>query len=323
MTDTTTTTPESPAGSSGATGLDRRVALGLGLALASAVMFSTSGSFAKGLLQAGWSPAAAVTWRVSVASLLLIGPVVLSMRGRWHLMRRGWPSVVIFGVVAVAACQLAYFQAIERLSVGVALLLEYLGIVLVVGWLWLRHHQRPRRLTVLGVALSIAGLVLVLDVFGGFRIDALGVMWGLLAAIGLATYYVVSADDRSGLPGLVVAGGGLLVGAAGLLLAWAVGLTDMTMATGDVVLAGVRVPWWVDVLGLAVVAAALAYVTGIAASRRLGSKLASFVGLSEVLAAVLLAWLLLGELPAPVQLVGGLFIVAGVVAVKADERPTG
>jgi hypothetical protein len=68
------------------------------------------------------------------------------------------------------------------------------------------------------------------------------------------------------------------------------------------------------------VAAAMAYVSGIAAARALGAKVASFVGLTEVMFAVLWAWLLLAELPGPVQLLGGLFILAGVVCVKADER---
>jgi hypothetical protein len=76
------------------------------------------------------------------------------------------------------------------------------------------------------------------------------------------------------------------------------------------------------VLELGVIAAATPYVAGIFAARILGAKLASFVGLSEVLFTVLLAWLLLGELPRLVQLVGGLFILAGVVAVRAEEaRP--
>ena len=71
---------------------------------------------------------------------------------------------------------------------------------------------------------------------------------------------------------------------------------------------------------LAVVTAALSYVTGVAAGRLLGSRLASFVALTEVVAGVLWAWLLLGELPRPVQLAGGLLILAGVVGVKLGER---
>jgi drug/metabolite transporter (DMT)-like permease len=70
-----------------------------------------------------------------------------------------------------------------------------------------------------------------------------------------------------------------------------------------------------------VITAALAYTTGIAASRRLGSRLASFVALLEVVAAVGFAWLLLDQLPGALQLVGGAFVLAGVVVVKLGERP--
>ena len=70
---------------------------------------------------------------------------------------------------------------------------------------------------------------------------------------------------------------------------------------------------------LGVVTAALAYVTGIAATRRLGARLASFVALSEVLAALVFAWLLLGEVPRGVQLLGGVLVVAGVVGAPAGR----
>jgi drug/metabolite transporter (DMT)-like permease len=76
----------------------------------------------------------------------------------------------------------------------------------------------------------------------------------------------------------------------------------------------------VPVLLLGVVTAAVAYVAGIAASRRLGSRLASFVALIEVVFGVFWAWVLLDELPHVIQLVGGVLILAGVVAVKLGER---
>ncbi len=301
--------------------MNRNYSLGLLLALMSAAAFGTSGSFAKGLLASGWTPAAAVTWRVSVGALALLVPAVLAMRGRWHLMRGGWPSILLFGLIAVAGCQLAYFLAVERLSVAVALLIEYLGVVLVVGWLWLRRGQRPRPLTVVGAGVAIVGLIFVLDAFGAISVDLVGAFWGIVAAFGLATFFVISADNSHGLPALVVSSGGLVVGALTLLLAGAVGITPMRWNTDAVLLAGVSVPWWLDVAGLGLFAAAFAYLTGVFASRRLGSKLASFVGLSEVLFAVIWAWLLLGELPRLVQLFGGVLVLAGVVLVKLDERP--
>lgn len=298
-----------------------RTLVGLTFAVLSAMTFGTSGALAKGLLDSGWSPGAAVTWRVGVAALVLLVPGLVMMRGRWHLLRRGWLSMTLFGLLAVAACQLSYFLAVERISVAVALLLEYLGIILVVGWLWLRHGQRPRPLTVIGAAVAVAGLVFVLDVFGAVEIDLVGVLWGLCAAIGLAVYFVVSADDSTGLPPLVLATGGLTVGTLALIAAGLVGIVPMTTTTADVQLANSSVPWWVAILVIGVVAAAFAYATGIAATRRLGSKLASFVGLTEVLFAFAWAWVLLGQMPATIQFLGGLLILTGVVLVKLDERP--
>jgi len=296
---------------------------GLGLAVLSAAAFGTSGAFGASLIGAGWSPAAAVIARIALAALVLTVPAVLQLRGRWYLLRRGAGKVAAFGLVAVAGAQLFYFNAIERMPVGVALLLEYLGPVLVVGWLWLRRGQRPRRLTAIGAAAAIAGLAMVLDLGGSARIDPIGVMWGLLAAVGLAAYFLLgAATDDEPLPPVVMAWAGMCVGAAALAALGLTGVLPVTATTGPVEFAGHQVSWVVPVLGLSLVAAVISYVTGIAASRRLGAKLASFVGLAEVLSAILFAWLLLGQLPSAVQFVGGAFILAGVTLVRVDELST-
>ncbi|MFC5382305.1 DMT family transporter [Aquipuribacter nitratireducens] len=291
----------------------------LGIALASAAAFGSSGPFAKSLLEAGWSPGAAVTARICIAAVVLLPVAVVMLRGRWYLLRRNATLLLTYGVVAVAAVQLAFFSAVQTLSVGVALLLEYLGVVLVVLWLWARHGQRPRRWTVVGIALAVAGLVLVLDVLGGMRVDGAGVLWALAAAVGLAAFFVLSARADTGLPPLVMATGGLVVGGVSLVVAGLVGVVPMTVTTTDVELGGLAAPWWVPVLTLSLVAAAFAYASGVSATRRLGSKVAGFVGLTEVLFSLVFAWLLLGELPLPVQLLGGVLVVAGVVAVRYDE----
>ncbi len=292
------------------------------LALLSAATFGTSGTFASALIDAGWSPAAAVTVRISVAALILALPAVIVLRGRWAVLRRNMGMISVYGLIAVAGCQVAYFNAVQHLSVGVALLLEYMGIVLIVGWLWFRSGRRPRNLTIAGSAAAVVGLALVLDLTGETKIDVAGVLWGLGAAVGLALFFILSANSDGELPPIAMASGGMTIGAVALLLLGAVGALPMAANTGDVDFAGHQVSWLVPVIGLSLFAAALAYVLGISATRRLGSKLASFVGLTEVLFAVLFAWLLLGELPTVVQLVGGVFIVLGVALVRIDELRT-
>jgi drug/metabolite transporter (DMT)-like permease len=86
------------------------------------------------------------------------------------------------------------------------------------------------------------------------------------------------------------------------------------------VLAGVEVAWWVPTTWLVLVATVLAYLTGIGAISRLGTRVASFVGLTEVLAAVLIAWVVLSELPGPIQLVGGTLILLGIVLVQRGDQ---
>src|SRR5690606_29506539 len=190
----------------------------------------------------------------------------------------------------------------------------------VVLWLWLHKGRRPKRLTLVGSAIALAGLALVVDVFGAVSVDTVGVMWALAAAVGMAAYFVISEDESHGLPTIAVAAGGLLVGAIVLLLAGAAGILDIAWAPGAIQLADLSVSWWYGVLALGLFAAAFAYGSGVAAVRRLGSKLASFVGLSEVIFAVGWAWLLLAEVPAPVQLLGGALIVAGAVVVRLDSE---
>jgi len=302
--------------------LDRRTgSIGLLLAVVSAAAFGTSGVFATALLDAGWTAGSAVTVRMGVAGLALSVPAALQLRGRWSLLRSNARAVLAFGALAVALPQLAYFNAVGRLSVGVALLLEYSGVLLVVLWTWARLGQRPSTVTGAGVVVAVGGLVLVLDVLSGARIDPVGVVWGLVAALGLASYFVLSAHSDDALPPLASAAAGLVVGALGLGAAALVRVVPWRTTAADVELAGRSTSWLVPVLGLALVAAALAYATGIAAVRRLGSRLSSFVGLSEVLFAVVAAWLALGQRPTVVQLVGGVVVLVGIVLVRLGDRP--
>lgn len=313
-----TLTRDAAAGSPSLSG--SRTPAGLAFAVASAISFGLSGPLARGLLDTGWTPGAVVLVRIAIAALVVAPLAVVSLRGRWALLRRNARVVVLYGGLGVVGAQFCYFSAVAHMQVAPALLIEYTAPAAVVGWMWLRHGERPGRITLVGAAVAVAGLVLVLDVVSGADLSVPGVLWSLGAMVGAAAYFVISADERNGLPPLALAGGGLVVGAVLLGVAALVGLLPMAGSRADTTYAGTAVSWWVPLLLLGVVTAAVAYVTGIAAGRRLGSRLASFVALLEVVAAVGFAWLLLDELPGPVQLAGGLLVLAGVVTVKTGER---
>src|SRR3954447_24557246 len=293
---------------------------GLAFAVVSAASFALSGALARGLIDAGWRPGAVVLARIAVAALVVAPLVTRALRGRWGLLRRNLRRVLLYGAVPVAGAQFASFSAVAAMDVGPALLIEYTAPAAVVAWLWLRRGQRPSKLTVAGATIAAAGLVLVLDLTSGAHLAWSGVAWALAAMVGATAYFLISADTDSGLPPLALAGVGLTVGALTLGLFAATGLLPMHAATAPIAFAPATVSWWAPLLLLGLVTAAFAYATGIAASRRLGSRVASFVALLEVVAAVVFAWLLVDQLPGPLQLVGGLLVIGGVVAVKLGDR---
>jgi drug/metabolite transporter (DMT)-like permease len=300
-----------------------RTGLGVLLGLAASLAFATSGTFVRPLFNAGWSPGAAVLWRVTCAAVLLLPVGLWVMRGRLRLVLAEWRIIVGFGALAVATAQLMYFAAVSRMSISIALLIEYMAPVLLVLVAWARTRRTPSRLVLAGTLASVLGLLCVLDLTGA-RPDALGVVFGFGAMIGAAAYFVLGARP-SQLHPLALPGFGLPVGALVLGLATLVGALPYSAPLVEVELMGALVPWWVP-LGVVVLAAtALAYALGVAGINLMGERLSSFVSLSEVLFAALLAGVILGEIPSPIQLLGGALIVTGVVLIRfsSGDAPAG
>jgi drug/metabolite transporter (DMT)-like permease len=297
--------------------------LGLLFAVGSAFAFGSSGPFAKSLMEAGWSPTAAVTARLAGGALVMAVFATIVKPDWFREAKQHAKTVVAYGLIPIAGAQLCYYNAVAHLSVGVALLLEYTAPILVVGWLWASTRRRPSNLTLTGVALAVAGIMLVLNVFSGAHINLIGVGWGLAAAVCAACYFLMSdavAADGSGLNSITLAAGGLIVGTAAVALLGVAGVVPLTFTANDAVVAGWTTSWVVPVIALGVVATAIAYTLGIMGIARLRPRFASLVGLSEVLFAVLAAWVLVGEAVTPVQAIGGAVVLIGLALARQGDR---
>jgi drug/metabolite transporter (DMT)-like permease len=301
----------------------RTFRLGIAFAVASALSFGMSGPFAKALIQAGWTPNAAVTARLAGGALVIAVFATLVHRGWIREAIRHYTTVLIYGLIPIAGAQLCYYNAISHMSVGVALLLEYLSTVLVVGWVWVTTRRRPGTLTLAGSALALAGTVVVLDVFSGARIDATGVAWALGAAVCAACYFVLSdrvAADGNGLKPVTLAAGGLVVAAAAVAVLGMAGVLPLAFTSHDTVVAGHTTSFVLPVIALGVITSAVAYTLGIMGIVRLRPRFASLVGLAEVMFAVLWAWLLVGEAITPAQAVGGAVVLVGLALAGQGDR---
>ncbi|CAL4859543.1 DMT family transporter [Microbacterium sp. MM2322] len=291
---------------------------GLILAVTSALTFSVSGPIAKPLLEGGWSLAAVLAIRMGVAGLVLLPALIRTLVRRPDFLRVHWVSLLAFGLIPVVGCQIFYFSALQRMPVGIALLIQYLAPVMLVLFVWARSRRAPSRVVLVGSVVAMVGLVLVVDIAGA-RFDLLGTVFALLAAVCACVYFVMSERTGDDLPPLSLAAGGLLIGTVTILLLAAVGILPLSASDAAVDLLGMTVSPLLPLV-LVGLCTAMGYALGIMAVPRIGSRLASFVGLSEVLFALSFAWLLLGEAPAFVQFVGGALILAGVVLVRIEER---
>jgi drug/metabolite transporter (DMT)-like permease len=297
-----------------------RTEAGLAFALVSAVTFGLSGPFAKALTDAGWSASGAVLVRLGGAAAIVLLILAVTRPGVLTAVRADGAALVLYGMLAMAGVQVAYFNALQYVPVAIALLLEFLGPILVIAWVWLVRRQPPSGRTLLGAAVTVFGLSLVVQVWTGMELRWEGIAWGLAAAMCQASYFLLADRAGSATPPLVLAGVGMAVGTVVVL--GVVGVLPIvidTAATG-VFLAGVDVGWPLAAILLVVVSSVIAYLTGVAAIARIGASRGSLVALLEVVAAAVAAWLLLGQVPTAAQAVGGVLILAG-VALTSTARP--
>lgn len=292
---------------------------GLIIAVLAAATFGTSGAVVKPLLEAGWSPAGAVTARALLGGIVLLPAALFLLRGRWDALWRGRWRVLLMALIGVAGTQLVFFAAVQRIPVSTAVLVEYMAPVLLVLVAWVRLRRIPKAVVLIGSVVAVAGLVLVVSPGGGGSFDLLGIMFALIAMVGCAIYYVVAARPSDGLPPVALAAFGLLIGGVALGLVGLTGVVPFTAAFGTVDLLG-GLPWWIPLLFVGVVSTAFAYASSITASEILGSRLSSFVGLLEVVAATIYAWLLLGEALTWLQLLGGGLILVGIGFVRSEKQ---
>ena len=288
---------------------------GLVIAIFTAICFAGSGPFVKPLLNVGWSPLAAVWMRATGAAVILLPIALIVTRNDLMVFVRRWKWLVGYGLSAIALTQAFYYSAVALMPVSVALLLQYLSPVLLLFIAWARTKHRPATLSLLGAGLSVAGLLLALDLASAGGINPLGVLAGVAAAGGGWGDYLIAEALPDDLPPVALAAGGLTVASLTVGLVGVTGLVPMEFHFGTVDILG-GLPWWVSMGVVILFGTVFGYMGGILASKAIGSRLASFLGLLEVLVTMILSALMLSETPSIVQLLGAVLVVGGVVCVR-------
>ncbi|MFC4122393.1 EamA family transporter [Nonomuraea zeae] len=292
---------------------------GLGLAFVSAWCFAFSGPMAKYLIAAGLAPIEAVWTRMAGAGLLLVAVLAVVKPRALRIPRSRLPFFGLYAVMAVAGVQSLYFVAITRLPVGVALLLEFMAPVMVVAWVRLVRKVRLARPAYVGAVLAVAGLAIVVEFWQGMRVDALGLLLGLLAGACCAGYFLMNdsfGDDVDPL-GLIAWG---MTGAAAVLIPfaqpWNIPWDAFTVTvTPD---GGRALPVLGAYLWMVLISTVVAYILGVNAVRRLSAAVGATVASLEIIGGAVVAWALVGETLGVFQIVGGLILLSGALLAQSS-----
>ncbi|MGA7732731.1 MAG: DMT family transporter [Chloroflexia bacterium] len=304
--------------------------IGAGFVLVAATLWGTLGTLYKfGTEQYGLTPVAIVFWRAALAAIILwvaLGVVMPLVGGGWGGVRvrgRDLPLFATFGLLGVTAFYILYIYAVVLVGVAVGVVLLYTAPVFValMSWRFLGESFTARKS--IALLLTVAGCVLVARAYdpGLLRVNAVGILCGLGSGFTYALYSILGKFSLK--RGYGIATMSLYVysiGAVGLL-AVALFVGDGGSTSQDGVLAvGGEVGAWALLVALALFATIGALYVYTASLRHLEAGVASILATFEPVVATALAYFVVGERIEWPQAVGGLLILAGVLALQIQPR---
>ncbi|MEU3270682.1 EamA family transporter [Saccharomonospora sp. NPDC006951] len=289
---------------------------GITLILLASVFFGSSGVLGKPAMIAGLSPVQVAAARIGLAALVLVAVVALVRPGLLRVRRAQWKVLAGYGLLGVAGVQLCYFVAAARIPIGVAILLEFTSPVLVALWVRFVRKVRLPWLMWVGIVLALAGLAMVARVDEGLRLDAIGLLAGVGAALCSAAYFLIGEHGVGSLHPLSMVTWGMLIGAVAVCVVAPPWTWPAELLTVPAEFGPWRPPVWTLLLAVALFATVFAYLAGINALRHLPAPVASVLALCEPLIATAAAWLLLNEALSPVQIAGAVVLLGGALVVQ-------
>lgn len=296
-----------------------RPAIGYALVLLAVGCFVANAGVSRIVLTSGISATELSAIRaVGTALVLLVAIIAAGRAATLRVHRREVPSLVAYGVVGVALLHMTYFVAIERLPIGLALLLEYLAPVLVALWVRLVRHEQVRRTLWPALGLCLAGLGLVAEIGGGAEdLDPIGLVAGLGAAVCFATYFLLGERLVVHRDPVSTTFWGFTVAAVlwSAVVAWwtPVGASFSQSASLPESVGGASLPLALLVAWVVVLGTLVPFAAATAALRHLPATTVTVVAILEPVGAALLAWWWFGESLTLVQLVGVALVLTGIV----------
>jgi drug/metabolite transporter (DMT)-like permease len=305
----------------GAEARERKPVLGFAMVFAAATLFGLNGSVAKVALASGLSSLRLTEARCAGAAIGLMLFVLVRLPRTLRVDRRDLLRLAVFGVVGVALVQLFYFLAIHRLQIGIALLIQYLGPLFVAIWARTFGREQVRARIWVALALSLAGLALMVQLWTGGSLNGLGVTYALIAAVIFAVYLLLAEREVARRDSISLMAWGFVFAT----VFWTVVQPWWSFPAhrvGQTVslegrLASWHLPVWALVLWVIVLGSIVPFTLFVGAMRHLSATRVGIAAMLEPVVATIVAWAWLGESFSPAQLVGAAVVLAGILLAQS------
>jgi drug/metabolite transporter (DMT)-like permease len=294
----------------------RRPALGYALVAIAATLFAVNGTVSKVILGSGISPEELTEVRCAgafvglVALALATRPRALRARGRELLL------LAVLGTCGLALVQWSYFFAIHRLEIGIALLIQFVGPILVALWARFVYGEQVRERIWLSLGLALGGLTLIVEIWHGGRLSGAGVAAAIVAAITYAAYILLAERGVKRRDPITLSAWGFFFATLfwSILAPWwnfpAERIGDDVSLLGN--LASSNLPTWLLMLWMVLLGTIVPFLLVVAALRHISATRAGIMAMLEPVVAIVVAWAWLGESLEPVQLAGAALTLAGI-----------
>lgn len=296
--------------------------LGYLLLILGVSLFAFNASVAKLVMQAALGAPELTAIRITGAFLVLLPIAYFRARPYLKVSRKEIPKFIGFGVLGLTMTQFLYFAALERIEVGIALIIEYLSPIIVALYLRFWRKQFISSRVWLSIVLALFGLSLITDIWSGFDVDILGFTFAFGAAIAVSIYFLggeVLVRKRGSIALTTLAMG---VGAGFWLIfspfwLWSWELFTNTINISQV---GIELPMYSLLIWVVVMGAVAPFWLVFTAMKYIDAKKAAILGLVEPVIASLVAFILLGEILSTIQLIGGAIVLIGVTLAETARQ---
>jgi drug/metabolite transporter (DMT)-like permease len=302
-----------------------RPRLGLTLVLCGSVLFILNAGVSRVVIRAGVDPATFTSVRVTGSALIFALWTALRRRPSLYLPRgRELLVLVGLGLVGVALLEWTYFVAVQRLPVGVALLLQFTAPVLVALWARVVRKEPVRTRMWVAIGLSFVGLAVIAQVWQGMVLDPIGVTAGFGAAVFMATYFLLGEHGVNTQEPMTVIVWAFIIAALALNLVHPVTNLSTEVAGSWTSLlgslSGASAPVWALITWVVVMGTVVPFGLELFALRHLPATMVIMVAMLEPVGVNVLGWIWLDETLTPVQILGGIAVVTGIALAQTARR---